>query len=199
MIFILLHVVQNQWSSQSRSVRSDHTAKQHSTFELYWKLIGRIFSSGRHIVRSGSVQSFTVSVLWATYTVRHRACPADQWAGYTVQCCAVQRGIKRVHLTSSSSWCRAQPCSHGNCEQVQDTQLFQSLIMPILFSQLIIIILVISTTILSFNIYNISSAQVVMKVILTILTKFSLPSAASPLNVGFSREHQTGVSLQTSR
>ena len=109
----------------------------------------------------------------------------------TVQLYSTECGIKRVHLTIGGC-CAA--CSHGNSEQVQDTQLFQSLIMPILFSQLIIIILVISTTILSFNIYNISSAQVVMKVILTILTKFS-----SPLNVGFSREHQTGVSLQTSR
>ena len=117
--------------------------------------------------------------------------PSSVRGFYCAEC-----GIKRVHLTIGGC-CAA--CSHGNSEQVQDTQLFQSLIMPILFSQLIIIILVISMTILSFNIYNISSAQVVMKVILTILTKFSSPSAASPLNVGFSREHQTGVSFQTSR
>ena len=117
--------------------------------------------------------------------------PSSVRGFYCTEC-----GIKRVHLTIGGC-CAA--CSHGNSEQVQDTQLFQSLIMPILFSQLIIIILVISMTILLFNIYNISSAQVVMKVILTILTKFSSPSAASPLNVGFSREHQTGVSFQTSR
>ena len=67
---------------------------------------------------------------------------------FTVHCsvqCSV-RGIKRVHLTS------AQPCSHGNLEQVQDTQLFQSLIMPILATHLpliiIIIIIIIITIIL---------------------------------------------------
>ena len=42
-------------------------------------------------------------------SARHQACPSDQ-----------QRSAER--------------CSHGNWEQVQDTQLFQSLIMPILFA-----------------------------------------------------------------
>ena len=145
-----------------------------------------------HIAVECTVSSFLIRAVCAASTVLYTVLSvASSAVLYCTEC-----GIKRVHLTIGGC-CAA--CSHGNSEQVQDTQLFQSLIMPILFSQLIIIILVISTTILSFNIYNISSAQVVMKVILTILTKFSSPSAASPLNVGFSREHQTGVSFQTSR
>ena len=139
MIFILLHVVQNQWSSQSRSVRSAATVTPHCKTIQYISAVLKAYLT--HLL-IWPVQCKALLFLFFEHLILCGIERVQLTSERVILCSAVQRGIKRVHLTSSSSWCRAQPCSHGNCEQVQDTQLFQSLIMPILFSHLLLLIII---------------------------------------------------------
>ena len=124
---------------------SHHTAKQHT---VHLSCIESLFDASSHLAGTLCVQVQCKALLFLFF--EHLILCGIERVQLTservILCSAVQRGIKRVHLTSSSSWCRAQPCSHGNCEQVQDTQLFQSLIMPILFSHLLLLLIIIRVT-----------------------------------------------------